>query len=749
MNRNIKKYGLEFKKSILSWDEAIPIGNGHLGALIYGDGPIKYAIDCLTLWDKRDSEASVDKDFTFKKLYECAMSGEEGWKRKKEIFEKNGNFPYPTKLSAGRIEFDFGKKTENVTSKLDIECAVANVGTEEFRIESFVSATHSVGVIRVFGDYSLNLHIPGYFSGDENGEWSKPSGLFYNSGEPEIIENGCLKYPRSSVVCENGYTYYVQKSLTDYAFAVVLYTKKCDGYDEIYYTVTSSDEAEDFFNLAKNILSDAVKLGYEKLLAEHKKWWRGYWGKSDIKIGDKEMEKAYYFNWYLFASTSRKGKAPMPLQGVWTADSDALPPWGGDYHHDTNTQMSYWGYAKANRLDEGRVFPDYLWNTREAYKRHAKRVYGVNGYLIPGCSTRDGRFMGTSVQYSLSPTMTIWAGKAFDDYYRYTGDLSYLKNRAYPFLKRVADAIIGLFVVREGKYYLPLSTSPEILEEDRAIESYHIGNSTFDQSLILYLFKTLVDYENILGINKGKYDDILLHLDGLYISENKEIMLSETMNLPYSHRHFSHMMCVYPLHILNYDTAENKKIIDNTLWEIERLGTGWWVGFSFPWCASLYAMAENGDASYEKLRIFVKAFLSPNGFHLNGDYKQLGFSQWHYRPFTLEAHYAFNDAIQEMLMQDHMGYVDLFPAVPLAWGENVEFKNFNSLGKISVSAKKAGENIAVTFKTKKSATISFKNRFSSSYIKITTKNGSSKMNVSELDIITISLPAGTTVIEQI
>ena len=89
MNRNIKNYGLKFSKSILSWDEALPIGNGHLGALIYGDGPIKYAIDCLTLWDKRDSEASIDKDFTFKKLYECAMSGEEGWKRKKEIFEKN------------------------------------------------------------------------------------------------------------------------------------------------------------------------------------------------------------------------------------------------------------------------------------------------------------------------------------------------------------------------------------------------------------------------------------------------------------------------------------------------------------------------------------------------------------------------------------------------------------------------------------------------------------------------------------
>ena len=266
MNRSIKKYGLNFSKSITKWDEAIPIGNGKLGALIYGDGPIKYALDCLSLWDNRQSEATKSKDFTFKKLYECAMGGEEGWKLKKEIFEKNNEYPYPTKLSGGRIEFDIGEKTDNVISKLDIENAVARIEYKDFALESFVSATKYLGVIKASGDYSFNLHIPGYFSGDENGEWAKPSGLFYNTGEAHIEENGCLKYPRSSVKCEDGFTYYVQNTLTDYSFAVILYTKKCEGYDEIYYTVTSTEDKEDFLSYGKNLLLEYANLGYEKSL---------------------------------------------------------------------------------------------------------------------------------------------------------------------------------------------------------------------------------------------------------------------------------------------------------------------------------------------------------------------------------------------------------------------------------------------------------------------------------------------------
>ena len=122
----------------------------------------------------------------------------------------------------------------------------------------------------------------------------------------------------------------------------------------------------------KEELLAAAKIGYEALHQEHIAWWEKYWKQSKISIPDEALERVYYRAWYLFASCSREGFYPMPLQGVWTADNDKIPPWKGDYHHDTNTQLSYQSFLKANRLHEGRVFIDYLWDLRTEFKKFAK-----------------------------------------------------------------------------------------------------------------------------------------------------------------------------------------------------------------------------------------------------------------------------------------------------------------------------------------------------------------------------------------
>ena len=170
------------------------------------------------------------------------------------------------------------------------------------------------------------------------------------------------------------------------------------------------------------------------------------------------------------------------------------------------------------------------------------------------------------------------------------------------------------------------------------------------------------------------------------------ISLDRFQKLETSHRHFSHLMCLYPLHLINYDTEENKKLYQDTIYEIERLGTGFWVGFSFAMCAQIYAMAEMGEGAYEKLRQFADGFVAENGFHLNGDFKNKGYSTFHYRPFTLESSFGFCDALQEMLLQEHQGYIHLFPAIPQKW-ERVSFKNLRSYGGILVSAEKEGDKI--------------------------------------------------------
>lgn len=709
---NLKKYDIVYDESILNWDEGLPLGNGRLGALIYGDGPLRIAIDRIDIWDNRAKPGLVAKDYNYKNLRRLVLSSEVKnddpyWQECQNIFKirLNHKTPYPTKLTPGRMELDFGKKFA-AKSRVSLQTAIANIELDSGKtghLEAFVSATENVGVVKVLGDFSLDFHIPGYISGDENGEWV---GL---SSVSDKEEGSCMGYPRAAIVNEDEFLFYEQTTHTDYKYGTVILRKKTENGELLYFTVASSDDSKSFIEDAKAHLKRMADMGYETLKKAHIAWWKRYWQKSEVNLGDALIEKIYYRSWYLFASTSRKGGFPMPLQGVWTADDDNIPPWKGDYHHDTNTQVSYQSYLKANHMDEGRCFVDYIWNTRENYKNYAKKFFGVKGMIIPATATVKGEPMGGSwIHYGLSPTMTIWVAQSFDEYYLYTGDESFLKNRAYPFFREVARAFDGLLEEREdGKLYLPLSSSPEIYNDDRRA---YLDMSNFDLSLIVYLYRTLEGYAKKLGLDASHYTDVLSRLDSFAL-DGHTLKLDRKQLLPASHRHFSHTMCLYPLHLINYDTEENKKIYNETLRHLELLGMGKWVGFSYGMCAALYAMAERGNSAYEKLCQFARAFVAENGFHLNGDYKNYGYTTFHYRPFTLESSFGYCDALHEMLMQDHQGYLHLFPALPMDYSDReISFKRLRTVGGVLVSAKaKNNKATELTLESPKERDITVKN----------------------------------------
>lgn len=745
---NLKKYNIVYDNSILNWDEGLPLGNGRLGALIYGDGPLRIAIDRIDIWDNRAKSGLSAKDYNYKNLRRLVLSSEVKnddpyWQECQKIFKitLNHKTPYPTKLTPGRMELDFGKKFA-AKSTVSLQTAIANVeldGGETGSLEAFVSATENVGVVKARGNFSLGFHIPGYISGDENGEWGAISSV---SGERE--SGNCMEYPHAEIVSEGEFLFYEQTTHTDYRYGTVILRKKTEDGELLYFSVASSNDGENFIEDAKAYLRRIAEMGYEALKTAHIAWWKRYWQKSEITLGDPLLEKVYYRSWYLFASTSRRGGFPMPLQGVWTADDDNIPPWKGDYHHDTNTQLSYQSYLKANHMDEGRVFVDYIWNTREKYKKYAKGFFGVKGYIIPATATVEGEPMGGSwIQYGLSPTMTIWVAQSFDEYYLYTGDESFLKNRAYPFFREVAKAFDGLLEAREdGKLYLPLSSSPEIYNDDRRA---YLDMSNFDLALIVYLYRTLKGYCDKLGLDASHYEEVLSRLDDFAL-DGHTLKLDRKQLLPAAHRHFSHTMCLYPLHLINYDTEEHKKIYNETLWHLELLGMGKWVGFSYGMCAALYAMAERGNSAYEKLCQFARAFVAENGFHLNGDYKNYGYTTFHYRPFTLESSFGFCDALHEMLMQDHQGYLHLFPALPVDWKDReISFKKLRSVGGVLVSAK-ARENklTELCLESKGAQTLRLKNTFDGEAVLLSQNGKTERLSVLGKDYIDLALPRGVT-----
>lgn len=691
--KDLKKYNIIYHRPIMNWDEALPIGNGKIGCLIYGDGPLHFTLDRVELWDSRPHPATQEEGFNYQNLLRLVRSGtDEDWEEYERLFDKIAfGLPNPTKLTAGRMDLDFGKKLEDLSSEVDLQTAVATIKSAQgVDIEAFTSATRFVGVAKIQGDYNVKLHIPTYIS--------------------DAIENGGLGYPKAHIVADGAWVYYVQETFTALRYGILSYRKEVAGGSELYFTIMTGESVHGMLESAKKELLSAAEAGYEALKEEHIAWWENYWKKSEISLPDILLEKTYYRSWYLFASCSRKGFYPMPLQGVWTADNDRIPPWKGDYHHDTNTQLSYQGFLKANRLEEGSVFIDYLWEMRDTFKRFAKDFFGVDGLLLPSCSTLDGKPIGGWAHYAFSPTMTIWAAQSFDEYYLYTGDKDFLLQRAFPYFKEVGDAIFGLLEEKDGKLYLPLSTSPEIYDATR--QAYLQPNSNFDLALLRYLYETLLRYTKVLEKDGTMYASILAKLDEIAVDEEGVILLDKTQRLPESHRHFSHVMCLYPLHLINYDTAENKRIYDATLLHLEQLGTGWWVGFSFAMSAQIYAMAEKGNAAWEKLRTFAKGFVADNGFHLNGDFKYYGYSQWHYRPFTLESLFGYCDALQEMLLQEHRGFVHLFPALPEDWQEEVSFHNLRTYDGVLLSAAVLGGEItSFSASSQQACTIKIRNDF--------------------------------------
>lgn len=666
-------YKLIWEKSIESWDEAIPLGCGSCGCLCWGKAEeLRFSLDRTDIWDKEVTWEQTE-EFTYRKLAALAKAG--NTKRIREIFDAPYYHLTPTKLPAGKIflHFPHSKGSGNVSSVLDLGTACASlavdIGRETCRIHTWIHRIRQIGVIEVNqapDGFAAELKAPGF--GQRKGEKT----YIYNEDNRRISQGTLqeLQYEPAQYGCEKKcgmeIEWFVQEISEDFSYGVVMGRETKAGQLRILWKILSSEDGADWLEDGKRSLLSFAAAEKEALFREHCDWWSQYYGRSSISIPDAFVEKQWYLANYLLASASRKGTAPMPLQGVWTADDGMLPPWKGDYHHDLNTELSYSHYLKANHLEEGECFLDFLWELMEEGRHFAREFYGTEGMCLPSVMTIDGKALGGWPMYSLSPANQIWLARSFEQYYRYTGDESFLKERAYPYLRETGRCIQGLLEEQEdGMLALPISSSPEIHDDTERAWLKPISN--YDLALMQYLFETLKRLAEKLNLPEAKeWQEIREKLPDLYVNEKNVLMLSGEESLMESHRHLSNAMAVSPLELITYE-GEGKQIIDAVISDYERLGTRNWVGYTFTWMAHFYGIQGNGEKAARMLKIFWEYFCGPNGFHLNGDYKRKGYSDFTYRPFTLEGNMFAADALQEMLFQMKDGQIRLFPAIPEKW----------------------------------------------------------------------------------
>lgn len=681
------RHDMHFPSLADTWDEGIPLGNGMIGALVWQKGDrLRMSLDRADLWDQRPMKGLHRPEFSFKWVEQQV--------RKKEyaIVQKYFDAPYdrepgPTKIPGAALEFDIKAMGPVASVRLSLTEALCTVKWESGAVlRTFVHATEPVGWFRFEGvsgaDILPQLVPPRY----------EHAGEKVDGGPVGGDDLARLGY-KQGIITENEHTLiYDQEGWGGFTYQVsVTWRKAGDHSIEGVWSISSSTPGQPVQPLASRVVGDAGARGYEAFLGGHTAWWQNFWSKSAIRLPDPLLEKQWYLEQYKFGAAARRGAPPISLQAVWTADNGRIPPWKGDFHHDLNTQLSYWPAYSSNHLEEALGYIDHLEQNKPNYKRYTEMYFGTDGIAVPGVTTLDGTEMGGWIQYSLSPTVSAWLAQHYYLQWRYSMDRDFLKNSAYPWFKAVATLLEQLTVKDEkGLRKLPISSSPEI--NDNSLDAWFLQNTNYDLALMRFSFGKAAELAGELGLKKERdhWQQVLGEFGDFSLTEKSELMVAPTLPYNVSHRHLSHMMAIHPLSILNWDDGpKQQEIITNSIARLDEIGPDYWVGYSYSWLANLKARARDGEGAARALEIFAKAFCLKNSFHVNGDQTKSGYSKFVYRPFTLEGNFAFAAGIQEMLLQSYAGYIDIMPAVPQAWN-NVSFDQLRAEGAFLVSATRSG-----------------------------------------------------------
>jgi alpha-L-fucosidase 2 len=265
----------------------------------------------------------------------------------------------------------------------------------------------------------------------------------------------------------------------------------------------------------------------------------------------------------------------------------------------------------------------------------------------------------------------------------------------------------------DGKRTLPLSSSPEI--NDNRLEAWFPTITNYDLALIRWAFGKTAELADETGNGEDAkhWRKVLAEMPDLAIDpKSKKLLVAKDYPLPFSHRHFSHLMAIHPLGLIRWENGpKDRAIIKASMADLEKSGTSQWCGYSFSWLASLAARARDGEKAAKALEIFSTAFCLRNSFHCNGDQSGKGYSNFRYRPFTLEGNFAAAAGLQEMLLQSYSGTIRIFPAVPADW-KDISFKTLRAEGAFLVSAeRKDGLTRSVTIISEKGGLCRLENPF--------------------------------------
>lgn len=410
---------------------------------------------------------------------------------------------------------------------------------------------------------------------------------------------------------------------------------------------------------AVKAVAQASAANFEEWVQAHRAWWHRYYRQSFVSLPDGRLESFYWIQMYKLASATRSDSPLIDNQGPWLTST----PWPGVWFN-MNVQMSYSPVYTANRLEIGESL------VRSLYANRDNLILNV-----PEDCRHDSAGLGRSCSFDLSAKVEdevgnlTWVCHSIWRHYRYAMDDAMLEDVLFPILKRSVSYYMHLLEEGDdGLLHLPPTISPEYGSFMRTT----VPDCHYDLSLLRWGCETLLAICGRVAAPDPlipKWKDILARLAPLPVDETG-FMIGRDMPLAYGHRHFSHLLAIFPLHLIGGETEEERALIATSLrhWLAKE---GDLRGFSMTGSASIAAILGWGDEALRLLQSLL-LIIKPNTM-----YKEAG-------P-VIETPLAGAESIHDMLLQSWGGKLRVFPAVPKAWTE-LAYHDLRAEGAFLVSA---------------------------------------------------------------
>lgn len=413
-----------------------------------------------------------------------------------------------------------------------------------------------------------------------------------------------------------------------------------------------------------------------RLRAAHQRWWHDYYPASFLSISDASMEAFYWIQMYKLASATRADRALIDNQGPWLQET----PWPGAWWN-LNVQLTYWPVCCSNRLDLGRSLVSALAahrqtlieNVAPAYRADSAGIGRVTGMDLAGKVGTPGDFANwkDAAHQENVPEVGLltWTCHNLWMMYRYSMDDEMLARDLFPLLRRAVNYYLH-FLVRgdDGKLHLPTTYSPE----------YGVApDCNFDLSLVRWGCTALLASAERLGIDDPlapRWREVLSGLTD-YPKDDNGYLIGRGVPYAFSHRHYSHLLMIYPLYLVNVEQPGAAEIIRKSVetWQSKPEAL---QGYSCTGAASILAAIGRGDEALAHLRRLWDVFLTPNTF-----YREAG-------P-VIETPLSAAQSIHDMILQSWGGRIRVFPSTPSEWPD-ISFHNLRTEGAFLVSAKRRG-----------------------------------------------------------